>query len=322
MIASAALPAEAAVPEEHHVRYHGTGGSLFVLIVKNLLLTLVTLGIYLPWARTERRKYLWQNLEFAGQRFRYHGTGREMFLGYLKVLLVYGVLIGLPELIAQVDPEVGSVLRIVGFLVLLPLIPVAIYSSRRYLLSRTTLRGIRFGLQPGVWAYTGKFIGGYLLTVISVGLYGPVWLNNLRAFVTRHTRFGSQAFDYDGSNHDAWNLTMKGVLLSIVTLGIYYPWYLAAMARFGTEHTRFGAARGRLDLGGLDMLVILLVSTFGVVFSLGLAFPWITTYVLQTITSRMSMVGPIDFAAIAQTAPSGDAAGDAFADALDVGLGI
>src|SRR5688572_4329104 len=70
----------------HNVRYAGTGSGLFLIFFKNLLLTIVTFGIYLPWARTERRKYLWQNLEFGGQRFRWHGTGRELFFGYLKVL--------------------------------------------------------------------------------------------------------------------------------------------------------------------------------------------------------------------------------------------
>ena len=48
------------------LRYVGTGGGLFFVVAKNLLLTLVTLGIYLPWARTERRKYLCQNIEVGG----------------------------------------------------------------------------------------------------------------------------------------------------------------------------------------------------------------------------------------------------------------
>jgi len=60
------------------IQHRGTGGSLFVLVAKNLLLTLVTLGIYMPWARTERRKYIWQNLEIGGHGLRYHGTGVEL----------------------------------------------------------------------------------------------------------------------------------------------------------------------------------------------------------------------------------------------------
>ena len=53
--------------------YHGTGQALFALVFKNLLLTILSVGCYLPWARTERRKYLWQNVEFDGHRLRYTG---------------------------------------------------------------------------------------------------------------------------------------------------------------------------------------------------------------------------------------------------------
>src|SRR5262249_36989146 len=121
----------------------------FTLVFKNLLLTLVTLGLYLPWARTERRKYLWQNIAFDGHRLRYHGTGRELIAGYLKVGLGYLVLIIAPMVLTKIHKQAGLIAQIVGFLILFPLIPIAIYGSRRYLLGRTSLRGIRFGLEPG-----------------------------------------------------------------------------------------------------------------------------------------------------------------------------
>ena len=40
----------------------------------------------------ERRRYLWSNVEFHGQRLEFTGTGWELFKGYLKVLGVYLVL--------------------------------------------------------------------------------------------------------------------------------------------------------------------------------------------------------------------------------------
>ena len=51
---------EPTLPAAHRLpfQYHGDGGSLFVLLLKNVLLTLITLGIYLPWAKTARRQYL------------------------------------------------------------------------------------------------------------------------------------------------------------------------------------------------------------------------------------------------------------------------
>src|SRR5690242_21404598 len=88
---------------EHRAEYFGTGFGLFTLVFKNLLLTVLTLGLYLPWARTERRKYLWQNIELDGHRLRYHGTGRELALGYLKVAVVYALFFLAPFLVMRVD---------------------------------------------------------------------------------------------------------------------------------------------------------------------------------------------------------------------------
>lgn len=306
----------------HRASYLGTGQALFILVFKNLLLTLVTLGIYLPWARTERRKYLWQNVDFDGHRFRYHGTGREMLAGYAKVALGYAVLVGLPTLLMRLNRQAGMVAQLVGLAILLPLIPVAIYGSRRYLLGRTSLRGIRFGLDSGAGGFLQLFLGGVLLTIVTLGLYAPVLTNSMRRYLTERTRFGSAAFGYDGKGSTAFAITMKGAFLSIVTLGLYYPWFVAALMRFRIESTFFQGARGRSDLTGKDVFWLLVTSIFGTVFSLGLAFPWITTYVMQTVVSKISFVGDIDYAAVAQRAASGDAAADGLADVLDVGLEV
>jgi uncharacterized membrane protein YjgN (DUF898 family) len=187
----------------HRASYFGTGQALFILVFKNLLLTLVTFGVYLPWARTERRKYLWQNIDFGGHRFRYHGTGREMLAGYAKVAAGYAVLVGLPTLLMRMDRRVGLAAQLAGLVVLLPLIPIAIFGSRRYLLSRTTLRGVRFGLDAGASGFVQLFVLGVFLTAITLGLYAPVMNNSLRRYLTERTRFGSAAFGYDGRNSTA-----------------------------------------------------------------------------------------------------------------------
>jgi uncharacterized membrane protein YjgN (DUF898 family) len=302
--------------------YHGTGQTLFALVFKNLLLTIVTLGCYLPWARTERRKYLWQNFEFDGHRLRYHGTGREMAFGYLKVALGYVVLLGIPAALARIDRVAGIVAQIVSVVILIPLLPLAIYGSRRYLLGRSSLRGVRFGLEPGAGGYLKVFVTGLLLTIVTFGIYGPVMQNSLRRYVTERSRFGSVPFGYDGENRTAWKISMKGLFLSVVTLGLYYPWFIAERARFRAESTFIQRARGRLDLSGTDVFWLLLVSVLGTILTAGIAFPWITTRVLRTVSSKLSFVGNLDYGAIEQRAASGDAAADGFATALDVGLEV
>jgi uncharacterized membrane protein YjgN (DUF898 family) len=116
------LPANPA--ESHPFSFHGRGSSFFALVLKNMLLTLVTLGIYAPWAKTERRRYLWQNIEIAGHRLLYHGTGRELFIGYVKVVLGYVVFIGAPLLVGKLAGKLAQGLTQAGLvLLLIPIIP-------------------------------------------------------------------------------------------------------------------------------------------------------------------------------------------------------
>ena len=41
----------------YRFRFFGTGSALFVLILKNVLLTLLSFGVYAAWAKTEQRKF-------------------------------------------------------------------------------------------------------------------------------------------------------------------------------------------------------------------------------------------------------------------------
>ena len=307
----------------HTFAFRGEGLALFTLILKNMLLTLVTLGVYLSWAKTERRKYIWQNIEIAGHRLRYHGTGKELFFGYLKVVGAYAVFIGLPMLVTFIAGKVaGTILQVVLFFGLIAVVPYAIWGARRYLLSRTSWRGIHFRLDGDANAYAKTLVLGYLATVFSLGFYGPIWMNRIHRMMTNATAIGTRHFEYRGSDKDAFRITVKGILLTLLTLGFYGPWLQAKLLRFHLGNTWFDGAHGETDLSGSDLFVLALIQVFGVTFSLGLAFPWIASYTLRYVLERTRFVGPIDFAHVYQAASSGSATADGLADALDVGLAI
>ncbi|WP_250109389.1 DUF898 family protein, partial [Escherichia coli] len=43
----------------HSFVFHGTGERYFLICVVNVLLTIITLGIYLPWALMKCKRYLY-----------------------------------------------------------------------------------------------------------------------------------------------------------------------------------------------------------------------------------------------------------------------
>ena len=312
----------AAAPTTLSLSYRGEGSDLFLIVLKNLFLTLVTLGIYTPWARTTRRAYLWKQVQIGEDRLDYTGTGKELFYGYLKVAACYLLFFALPWGVMRISPALGQILRVLGLLVVAVLLPYAVYWSRRYLLGRTRWRGIRFGLAGEARAFARTWWVGGLLTVITLGIYGPIFANRIYGALLRNTRYGSAAFTYDGRDGAAFKIAIKGLLLSVVTLGIYYPWYLAAIRRFRFAHTHFDRATGSLDITGRLVWKLAVVNLLGMIFTLGIAMPWLMTWSLRTVLARLTFEGTIDFSQITQQARSGDAAGDTLASALGVELGV
>lgn len=93
---AARVPSSPSPSLTHYFRFHGTGGELFVLILKNLFFTVCTLGIYAAWAKAARRQFIWNNTEISGQRLSFTGTGLELFKGYLKLLGLYLLVVAAP----------------------------------------------------------------------------------------------------------------------------------------------------------------------------------------------------------------------------------
>lgn len=165
-------PDPGAPGESYRFSYHGEGGEFFVLLLKNILLTVLTLGIYAAWAKTARRKYIWEPHRGARAGLVYTGTGEEVFVAYLKVAAFYLVFLALPYVVkVTVSTGAGSAMQLVFALLLVLLIPFAVYWSRAYVLSRTQWRGIRFGLMEGTKEFSRTFIGGYFLTLLTIGFY-------------------------------------------------------------------------------------------------------------------------------------------------------
>lgn len=73
----------------HSFVFHGTGERYFLICVVNVLLTIITLGIYLPWALMKCKRYLYANMEVNGQRFSYGITGGNVFVSCLVFVFFY-----------------------------------------------------------------------------------------------------------------------------------------------------------------------------------------------------------------------------------------
>ena len=154
------------------------------IALPNLLLTIVTLGIYRFWATTRERKYLWSHSRFVDERLEWTGTGLELFIGFCLALVLFVLpltLIGFAQTALNMRGYQGAAiaLTLVVFLGILYLTGVARFRALRYRLSRTRWRGIRGGSDDqGLgygWSYAWKTIVGQ----IALGLLVPWSMTSL-----------------------------------------------------------------------------------------------------------------------------------------------
>ena len=172
-----------------------------MLLVRNLLLNLATLGIYRFWAKSRVRGFMWGHVKLLGESLEYLGTGTELLVGFLIALVVLAPLTSpwsfLPLILPEGMPHQGLALQVLYYTLLGFLIQVAVYRVRRYRLTRTAWRGVRFGLDGSSLAYASIWFLYGVVTLATLGLAYP-WLRVATTrYFARHARFGSTAFSFD-----------------------------------------------------------------------------------------------------------------------------
>ena len=183
--------------------FTGRKGPLAKILAKNAVFTLLTFGIYRFWAKTWVRRYFWSNTLIRGEPMEYTGTPMELFIGFLVVMVAIvpiSLLGGLAEVVSVAAGELGAVIYNVFYLLLLfALIQVAFYRMWRYRLTRTTWRGVRFGLDGSTWKFMGKALVWSGVAIFTLGLGAPWMRMALIRYRLENTRFGNTTFEFKGS---------------------------------------------------------------------------------------------------------------------------
>jgi uncharacterized membrane protein YjgN (DUF898 family) len=185
-------------PRSSALTYNGRVGELYAIFLLNLLLTVLTAGIFRFWAITRTRRYIWSRMRFQGSRFEYIGTGGEMFVGFVGAVgLVAGLgLVAGPlaYVLEQVRPWLAALPVIALCLALLVLAGAGFYASQRYRLTRTLWRGTRGGMAGSALSYGAAWLayGAMLpLTLFQMRPWVQIRLleRRINASVLGNTRF-------------------------------------------------------------------------------------------------------------------------------------
>jgi uncharacterized membrane protein YjgN (DUF898 family) len=275
-------PQPPSAPPPMPVGFSGSRSEFFHLVKRGAGLELVTLGFYRFWLTTDMRRHLWSNTQIEGDGAEYTGRAKELLIGFLIALAIL-VPVYLGYFLIGLEAEhlqAFASIPLVAFFYLFG--QFAIYRARRYRLTRTVWRGVRFWMSGSGWIYALQASLWGLLMIVTLGLVLPWRTAALERYKMRHSYYGDLQGSFEGRGWEffkrgwwLWLLTPIALYMTPLAPFVYgafkaieWRWWLSGI-RFGGVRLESGLPRSRLI--GLYWKVVGWIVVLGVVFSLYLA---------------------------------------------------
>jgi len=212
------------------VVFTGNAGEYFGIWIVNLLLSIVTLGIYSAWAKVRRKKYFYNNTLVDGVGFDYHANP----ISILKGRIIAFVLLVAYSILTKSSPLLAGIL-IFTFMLALPWIVVR---GMTFNARNSSHRGLRFDFDGKYGQAALVFIGYTLLIFVTLGLALPFVAQRSRKFVFDHHKFGLSHFQMNALVKDFYIIYLKilAIPLAIALIGILAAVALPSYSKYKTSH--------------------------------------------------------------------------------------
>jgi len=192
--------------EQSYEKFSFTGNAKewFGIWIVNLLLSIVTLGIYSAWAKVRREKYFKNNTYVSNRNFDYHATGKQILIGRLIVVGAYILF----NILLIASPIIGLIV----LAVLICFMPWLIVRSMMFNARMTSFSNVRFNFVGTAGrAFLVLFIYP-IVTILTLYTTAPFASRALQKFCINNHRLGTAEFHFDSG------------------IGPFYKAFLAAIA--------------------------------------------------------------------------------------------
>lgn len=314
--------------------FTGNGSEYFRIWIVNVLLTIVTLGIYGPWAKVRNHQYFYNNLWLDNDNFQYHASPIAILKGRLLALAVLAVWFVASKFF---QPLAGILL--VAYIFILPWIVVR---GIRFNALNTSYRNIRFNYAA---EYGEAFMAVYiwpLIAMITLGLLTPFAMRKMDMLLMNNAGFGQSKFNFECKVGEYYTLFLifiailvtggvVGGLLSVVihpvlqivamllaySIGIAY--FMSAHLNLRFSNTRLEQHSLSADFEPKGMILLYLKNTLLMVLTLGLYYPAAMVNVARYKAEHIHLVaeGSLDHFVAAKMQQQ-SAIADELGSALDV----
>ena len=343
--------------ETHRLVFTGKGREYFGIWIVNLLLTIVSLGLYAPWAKVRRMQYFYRNTQLAYASFDYHGNafailkGRLLAIGMLQAYNLGGAF----------NPTLGAVVA----LVVIAFLPRLLLRSLQFRLYNSSYRGLRFRFNGRLQDAYLVFLGWPLLSALTLFLLTPFCHQRLKAFQHNNAAFGRASFSFTapvrafygcylkiaavvivglcliggvavaffggavwltGGRPSAQALSLLPLFFSLCLFLLFFfirPFVEAQLQNLVWNHTHLGEHRFVSTVSAVRLFWIMLTNLIGILATLGLYRPFAVVRLLRYRLQTVAMVaqGDLDrFVADGELAVS--ATGEETADLFDIDIAL
>ena len=196
-------------------QFNGKAGEYFKIWIVNIALSIITLGIYSPWAKVRTKRYFYGNTMLDGSSFDYLADPLAILKGRMLVfafILMYAVM-----------TEYMPMLVFVFFILYLIALPWMVIKSMQFNTRNSAYRNIRFNFDGKLGEAAFVFIGLSIFSMITLGLATPYAVKRFKQFTVEHSYFGTSKFGFHAGAGSFYWIYFK--ILVIPLIGI-----LAAIA--------------------------------------------------------------------------------------------
>ena len=238
------------IPGPSQINFKGTAREYFGIWIVNVILSIITIGIYSAWAKVKRETYFKNNTKIGETGFGYHATGIQIFKGRLIAVAVL-VLINIA---AAFYPVIGGAISVI----LIFLIPLIINNSMQFSARATSFRNIRFNWNGTYGKSFWFFVIAPVVSILSLGILMPLISKAYYTYFARSHSYGTSSFSCDPKVKDYYVAYGVGVVLPVFLIIAFLPIFgFATFTNLSSGPT--GSGTMEISLSGSGLLPIILI---------------------------------------------------------------
>lgn len=323
------------------MEFTGKGSEYFKIWLVNIILTILTIGIYSPWAKVRRKQYFYGNTRLQGNSFEYLASPTKILKGRL-------ILVGFIAISSLADKFVPIVGKLLG-LVFLIVFPWLVVRSLAFNARNSATRNIRFGFSGSVKEAGKVYILWPFVTTLTLGILFPYVYFRQKKFIVENSSYGTTPFKFGATAKDYYRIFFSAVIPiliglaamaaawimlppgfsfvgALIALGLYlylFAFYSVKTTNLLYNSSRLGPHRLESTMQVRPYLSLIITNSLATALTLGLFHPWAKIRTMRYKLDHLVLKARRDLDGfVAHEQKQVSALGEEAADFFDIDFGL